>query len=90
MRIPRASVTTTDASSRQAARCTATLNRVRGVVSGGTAGQQLELEVRSLPSEEREKLLHSAGIKFKVPAGQGLAMRCDIDLPWNQLRELRK
>ena len=57
-------------------------------MSGGTAGPQLELEVRSLPSEDREKLLHSAGIKFKVPAGQGLAMRCDTGLPWNQLREL--
>lgn len=27
---------------------------------------------------------------FSLYVGQGLAMRCDVGLPWSQLRQLRK
>jgi hypothetical protein len=81
---------TSEVSSRTAARRTKALNRVREVVSGGDPNQQLQLEVKSLTRDDRERLLRSAGFTIHVPVGQGLAMRCDVGLPWNQLRELRK
>ena len=52
--------------------------------------RQLQLEVKQLTKEDREQLLHSAEFTIRVPVGQGLAMRCDVGLPWHQLRELRK
>ena len=63
---------------------------MRDVVSGGDSDRQLQLELKSFTKEDREKLLRGAGFTISVPAGQGLAMRCGVGLPWNQLRELRK
>ena len=64
--------------------------KVREVVSGGDANTQLHLEVKSMKRSEREELLRSAGFTINVPVGQGLAMKCSVGLPWNQLGELRK
>jgi hypothetical protein len=90
IRVPRAVAGTSDVSPRQATRRTKALNQVREIVSGGDTNKQLQLEVKSLPKASREQLLHDAGFSVHVPAGQGLAMRCDVGLPWNQLRQLRK
>ena len=63
---------------------------VREVVSGGDCNRQLQLEVKRLPHEDRLELLRNAGLNLHVPEGQGLAMKCDVGLPWNKLRALRK
>ena len=90
MRVLKAAVSTSDVTPKTAARRTRALKRVRNVVSCGDVHKQRRLEVKALPCEEREKLLHSAGLNVDVPEGQGLALRCDIDLPWNKLRVLKK
>ena len=58
---------------------------VREVVSGGDCNRQIQLEVKRLPREDRQQLLRSAGLNLRVPEGQGLAMKCDVGLPWNKL-----
>lgn len=90
MRVPRAVVATSDASLKTAARRTTVMKCVRKVVSGGDEGKQMTLEVKCLPSHERQKMLQCAGLHLNVPEGQGLAMRIDVGLPWNKLRVLKK
>ena len=60
------------------------------MVSCGDVHKQMQLVVKALPCEEREKLMRSAGLNVDVPEGQGLAMRCNVGLPWNKLRVLKK
>ena len=62
---------------------------VREVVSGGDCNRQLQLQVKRLPREDRKQLLCSAGLNLHMPEGLGLAMKCDVGLPWNKLRALR-
>ena len=90
MRVPKASAPTTSVSSKTVARRTKAITTVREVVSGGDSSRQLQMEMKSLPCKEREQLLHGAGFGVSVPVGQGLAMKCDVGLPWNKLRVLRK
>ena len=56
------------------------------MVSCGDVHKQIRLEVKGLPCEERERLLHSAGLNVNVPEGQGLAMKCDVGLTFEEVR----
>ena len=90
MKIPKATAATTDVSQKTAARRTKAIQMVREVISGGDHSRQLQLEIKNLPQNDREELLRSIGFNLQVPAGQGLAIKCDVGLPWNKLRTLRK
>ena len=90
MRVPKASAPTTEVSTKTAARRTKAMSKVREVVSAGDSSRQLQLEVKQLPLEERQQLLRGSGFLSSVPVGEGLAMKCDVGLPWNKLRVLRK
>ena len=90
MRVPKATATTTDVSPKTVACRTKALKVVHEVVYGGDSSRQLQLEVMTLPRYDRQQLLHSAGLNLHVPAGQGLAMKCDVGVPWHKLRALRK
>ena len=35
----------------------------------------------------RKSLLQGAGIKLNIPAEEGLAMKAELALPWNKMRE---
>jgi len=64
----------------------------REVISGGREGasRQLELEVRALSKEDRQKLLEEAGFGVEMDATQVLAIKADLAIPWYRLRILRR
>lgn len=66
------------------------MNLVRGMVSCGDSSSQLQAELRTLSKAEREEILTKAGLSLEIPAEQGLAMKADLGLPWNKLREIRR
>ena len=85
VRVTKGALPTSSASAKTAARRTKSLRQVRLMVSGGDEQQQMQVEVKSLPQQEREKMLRSAGLCLDIPEGQGLAIKCDVGLPWNKL-----
>ena len=54
------------------------------------SGAQLQAEVKGLPTDERKKLLRSAGITLDIPPEKGLALKGDLAIPWNKLRTIRR
>ena len=46
-------------------------------------------EVRSLPKGEREKILQET-LPIVIPADHGLAMKANLQLPWNKMRAIRR
>lgn len=66
------------------------MEELRRVVSGGNEDALLEAELAHQPKTVRQQLMVAAGIKVKVPEGQGLAMKASLGLPWNTLRHLRR
>lgn len=63
---------------------------VRGVVSCGDSTSQIQAELKTLTKPEREEILRNARLSLEIPAEQGLAMKADLGLPWNKLREIRR
>ena len=63
---------------------------VRELISSGSSPQQLAEEVRTLSSEERQRLLTDAGFSIDIATNKGLAMKADLALPWNKLRVIRR
>ena len=68
------------------------LQRTRNILSGSADdfGILFEDEVRALSAEQKQQLLHSAGIKLNIEPTQGLAIRSMIGLPWYRLRILSR
>ena len=66
------------------------LSQARSTISGGNAPQLLEREVSTLNLADRGAILEGAGITCFIPAEQGLAIKADLALPWNKMRELRR
>eukprot|EP00731_Ephydatia_muelleri_P019270 Em0012g95a len=68
------------------------LQRTRNILSGGSddSGILFEDEVRALSADQRQQLLHSAGIKLNIEPTQGLAIKSMIGLPWYRLRTLSR
>ena len=66
------------------------MGQFRNTVSGGEGEHLLEREVSTLGVESRKQLLEKAGITLTIPQEQGLAMKADLALPWNKMRELRR
>ena len=84
VRVPKTSAPTTSVSSKTVTGHAKAISAVKEVVSGGDPSRQLQLEVKSLPREEREQLLHGPGFHISVPMGQGLAMKYDVGLSWHK------
>ena len=68
------------------------LQRTRNILSGSSddSGILFEDEVRALSADQRQQLLHSAGIKLNIEPTQGLAIKSMIGLPWYRLRTLSR
>ena len=67
------------------------ISSVRQVVSGGAHIQQLKDEVGILDEGERRKLLlQSKPLQVQIPVEEGLAMKADLGIPWNEMRTLRR
>ena len=52
-------------------------------MSGGAleAQGQFSMELKALPSEERQKLLREAGVGVEIDATQALAIKADLSIP---------
>ena len=66
------------------------MDRVRDLVSADDSSTQLKEEIQHLNKDERQDLLQNTGFTLEIPAEQGLAMKADLDLPWNKLRVIRR
>ena len=69
-----------------------TLSDYREILSGGEKGAQKQLtdELKITDAEVRKNILKEAGITPEISAGEGLAMKADLALPWHKLRYLRR
>lgn len=55
--------------------------------------QQLQHEVKAQTKEDREAILDTAlgdTASIAIPADQVLAMKADLSITWNKLRDLRR
>ena len=80
------------ASDRTLKRRSGELELVRDVVSKGTPKEQLQYELKILTKEDREAILDTAigGSPITIPADQVLAMKADLSITWNKLRDMRR
>lgn len=63
------------------------------MVSKGAPAKQLEYELKTLSKKDREAILHEAmgaGQSIAIPADQVLAMKADLSITWNKLRDMRR
>ena len=90
MQVTRPHAASSDVSRRTTSRQSQELQQLREVISGGDASKQLQDELHCLSSEERKQLLRDSGFRLDVSAEQGLAMKADLAIPWNQLRTIRR
>ena len=69
------------------------MSSIRELVSAGDAAVQLEGELQTCSSQERQSLLGvlaKDGCKVVIPPDEALAMKADLGLPWNKLRVVRR
>ena len=67
------------------------MSSIRQVVSGGAHIEQLQDEVGTLTEDERQQLLlQSKPLRIQIPVKEGLAMKADLGIPWNEMRTLRR
>jgi len=74
------------ASQRTRHRRSGEISSIRQVVSGGAQIEQPQDEVHTLSEDERRQLL----LKIQIPVEEGLAMKADLSIPWNEMRTLRR
>ena len=89
MQVAGCRVTSSKASARTLKR-TETISKVRSIISGRDNMAQLASEIRSLTKAEREELLQDAQLPVVIPTEHALAMKADLEIPWNKLRILRR
>ena len=64
------------------------LSECRESVSGGCSQVLVRQEVQRLSKEDRQELLHNAGLSVEIGSSAGLAMKADLALSWSKLREI--
>ena len=63
---------------------------MRSIVSKNCQKAQLHHEIKELSKEDRESLVDSIKcIEIAVSAKDSLAMKADLGIPWNKLRNMR-
>ena len=70
------------------------LSTIRSEVTGGdekSVLMQMSNEFKKESRKAREELLREIGFHTgEISAGQGLAMKAELALPWHKLRHLRR
>ena len=56
----------------------------------GDTTVQMGNEIKSVPKEERDILMKEAKFTITIPPEQGLAMKANLNIPWNKLRVMRR
>jgi hypothetical protein len=86
-------VESSTASTRTLKRRSNEMELVRDLVSKGAPAKQMEYEIRTLGKKDREAILHQAlgtAQSIAIPADQVLAMKADLSITWNKLRDMRR
>jgi len=82
-----------DASKKTIQRRASAIESYRYEISGGTVAdyklQQLS-EIRRLGREERRDIVSEAGLSIEIPPDEGLAMKSELGIPWNKIRNMRR
>ena len=65
------------------------LSNFRSQIAGREKASPSQL-ADELSTTDRKLLLEKAGIKPDITAGQGLAMKAELSIPWNKLRDFRR
>ena len=66
------------------------MQTLRGIVSQGESSTLFHKELDTLSDADRQKLLTEAGIVNTIGAGEALAIKAGLGLPWTILRVLRR
>ena len=90
MQVTDCRVASSKASVRTLKRRSETISKVRSLISGGDSTTQLAAEIQSPSQAERQELLQEAQLPVVIPTHQALAMKADLEIPWNKLRILRR
>ncbi len=90
--VPRPRKTSLQTSTQTVRARTSRLVHVRESLSGGKTGAKRHLvdELVATDAAVREGILKEAGITPCISAGEGLAMKAELALPWERLRVLRR
>ena len=78
------------ASSKTLRRYRKQVQKVRHVLTSDDPTILLREEIRSLSKNEKNNLLKDAGITLDISPEQGLAIKADLTLPWNNIRMIRR
>uniref|UniRef100_A0A1X7V608 RING-type domain-containing protein n=1 Tax=Amphimedon queenslandica TaxID=400682 RepID=A0A1X7V608_AMPQE len=65
------------------------IRKIRERLSMGDSTVQMHNEIEIIPKEERTALMKEANFTVTIPPDQGLAMKADLNIPWNKLRAMR-
>ena len=90
MRITHPRTPTETASAKTMKRRCEEMQMVRDVVSQGESSALLSRVLHYLAPAERQTLLQEAGLVSTVGAGEALAIKAGLGLPWAKLRVLRR
>lgn len=66
------------------------IEMIRDQLSMGDSSVQMGTEIRVLPKDERERIMKEANFTVTIPPEQGLAMKANLNIPWNKLRTMRR
>lgn len=66
------------------------MNKIRERLSMGNTTVLMCNELKIIPKEERIALMKEANFTVTIPPDQGLAMKADLNIPWNKLRTMRR
>ena len=58
-------------------------------MSGGSSSVPPQDVVGHMMREDREAILCEAALPVKIPTDHGLALKSDLQLPWNKMRVRR-
>ena len=59
------------------------------IISKNCSDLQLQSELKQKSKEERQKLIESIN-SIEIDADCSLAMKADLGIPWNKLRDMRR
>lgn len=51
---------------------------------------QLQDELKSMPADQRQTLLTHLEFKIEIPAITSLALKSNLCLPWNKMRNMKR
>lgn len=95
VQVRQAQVPTGKAAPRTVRQRTQSLENVRLTLTAGGTTTQLAHELQAKQREDRERLLEEVkqaggNLIVRVPVQASLAMKADLNIPWNKLRIIRR